>query len=135
MTSEPQSIKVPHKTDQRIFSPLEHVKEGEISPLEHMLYADDDVDVLIWWADPGESHLDVHKHPKAAHVYFIVEGEGEALLGNGTWQNVKAGQVIVHPREKVHAMRNNSNRRLIWVSATCVGAGPYQMIPAAEAEE
>jgi len=130
-----QPIQVPHKTDQRIFSPLDHVKEGEVSPLEHMLYADDDVDVLIWWAEPGQTHLDIHRHPQSAHVYFIVQGEGEALQGNGKWQRVKPGQVIVNPREKVHALRNSmSSGRLVWISATAVGAGPYQMIPATESE-
>ena len=129
-------IVVPHKTDQRIFDPLDHVTDEEIEPLDHMLYADDDVDVLIWWADPGKTHLDIHKHPQSAHVYFIMEGEGEALLGNGVWQPVRAGNVIVNPREKVHALRNTMETgRLIWTSATCVGAGPYVMVPATEDEE
>jgi len=127
---------VPHKTDRRIFTPKDHVTDQEISPLDHMLYADDDVDVLIWWAEPGKTHLDIHKHPQSAHVYFIMEGQGEALLGNGVWQQVKAGDVIVNPRNKVHALRNTmQSGRLIWTSATAVGAGPYVMVPCSEDEE
>jgi mannose-6-phosphate isomerase-like protein (cupin superfamily) len=136
MTDQNAPIVLPPKTDQRIFDPMEHVTDEEISPIDHILYADQDVDLLVWWADPGESHLDIHKHPHSAHVYFIVQGEGEALLGNGVWKPVRAGHVIVNPREKVHALRNTmASGRLVWASATTEAAGDYIMIPGTEDED
>jgi quercetin dioxygenase-like cupin family protein len=128
-------ITVPHKTDVRIFDPMNYVVDGEVPPLDRILYADDDVDVLIWWAEPGKTHLDIHKHPRTAHVFVVIEGEGEALLGGGHWEPVRPGHVIVNPREKVHALRNTMDEgRLVWLSASAVGAGAYQLVPASETE-
>ena len=126
---------IPHKTEHRIFTPIDHVKDGDVAPLDHMLYADDDVDLLIWWAEPGGTALELHKHPNNAHVYFVLQGEGEALLGSGEWVKVKAGQAIVNPKDKVHSLRNTmSSGKLVWASVTC-GPGPYQAIPGDEKEE
>ncbi len=131
-----QPIQVPHKTDKRIFNPKDLIKAVMANPKERMLYADQDVDVLLWTAEPGQSHLDVHKHPTSAHVYFIIEGEGEALMGKDKWEKVKPGQVIVNPRGKVHTLRNTmSTGTLVWISATCVGAGPYIRQDAGPGEE
>lgn len=137
MTNQDNAAKPPlRKTDRRIFSPMEHVTEGEGEIMDHVLYADEDVDLLIWWAEPGKTHLGIHTHPQSAHVYFILEGQGEALLGEGNWQPVRPGNVVVNPRGKVHALRNTmSNGRLVFASATAVGAGPHVTIPATEDQE
>ena len=131
-----QPMQVPHKTEKRIFMPKEYIGKEFKSPGDRLLYADQDVDVLFWSAEPGKTHLDVHKHPHSAHVYFIIQGEGEALMGKDKWEKVTAGQVIVNPRGKVHALRNTmSSGTLAWISATAVGAGSYIRVDAPPSDE
>jgi quercetin dioxygenase-like cupin family protein len=136
MATEQSRRQPQYKTDKRVFNPMDYVKRGEeIPPQDRMLYSDPDVSVLIWWAEPGKTHLDIHKHANNGHVYFVLEGEGETLLGNGRWEKVKAGQMIVCPRNKVHALRNTmESGLLVWSSAT-VGPGPYDRIEAPETDE
>lgn len=75
---------------------------------------------MVEWVEPGKDFEAPHSHPESAHVFVFLEGEGEALTGNGKWEKVQAGQFYVCPREKVHAMRNTSkDKRLMWV---CIAA-------------
>lgn len=122
-------------TTQRIFNIRDYVKPPE-EKAEHLLYGDPDISALVWWAEPGKSHLDIHSHPNSAHVYVILEGEGEALMGKGKWDKIHAGQVIINPRKKIHGIRNTSkDKRLVWVSCTVSQGGPYVATPGTEKDE
>ncbi len=87
-------------------------------------YRDQDLVAIVEWCDPGKEFQPPHWHPEAAHVFIFTEGEGEALIGHGQWATVRAGQFLVNPREKVHAVRNASaTERLVW-ACVHVSNGP-----------
>jgi quercetin dioxygenase-like cupin family protein len=102
-------------TTQRVFAALEHIDPNATHTLKSV-YRDDDFSAIVEWINPGEVFEDPHSHPMAAHVFVVVAGEGEALVGHGKWEKMKAGDFVVNPKEKVHAMRNTSpDQRFVWV--------------------
>lgn len=106
----------------RIFSTSDFVKSDAERTVARA-YTDEDQATLVEWIEPGGGLLEPpHWHSGAAHVFIVISGEGEALVGHGQWQKIRAGQFIVNPRGKVHAMRNtSSSERLVWV---CVHVAP-----------
>lgn len=118
---------------QRIFTAKEYVKDSAERTVQ-MAYKDQDISAFVEWIDPGKTFQSPHSHPQSAHIFVFLEGEGEALLGNGKWEKVRAGQFLVCPRDKVHAMRNNSDKRVVWISVD-VNSGPYLATPKAESDD
>ena len=119
----PRPSPVAPSTTQRIFTTKDYIKENAEKTVVST-YRDQDLVSLVEWIDPGKSFEEPHWHPQSAHVFVVVEGEGEALVGSGKWETIKAGQFIVNPREKVHAMRNTSKTdRLAWVCVHIPGPG------------
>jgi mannose-6-phosphate isomerase-like protein (cupin superfamily) len=99
-------------------------------------YSDEDLVTLVEWIDPGKEFEPPHWHPEAAHVFVFTAGEGEALLGNGRWEPVRAGQFLVNPRNKVHALRNTSaTERLVWACVHVTHGLPYVVNEVAEDHE
>lgn len=122
MTTE-QPRQTPASTDQRIFTTNDFVS-GDAPRTVVRTYRDEDLTTLVEWIEPGKDLLlePPHWHEGAAHTFVVMSGEGEALVGNGRWEKIVAGQFVVNPRGKVHAMRNTSaTERLIWV---CVHVTP-----------
>jgi mannose-6-phosphate isomerase-like protein (cupin superfamily) len=112
-------------TSDRIFTVADFIKDGAERTVVRT-YADEDLVTLVEWIDPGKEFEPPHWHPEAAHVFVFMSGEGEALLGNGVWQPVRAGQFLVNPRNKVHAMRNTSaTERLVWTCIHVTHGLPY----------
>jgi len=98
----------------RIWTAAEQVDPAMQRPIRGV-YADQDLMTLVEWAPPGQWSEPPHTHPESAHVFLVVEGEGEALV-DGKWEKIRAGQFIVQPRNKVHAMRNPSqDKAFVWV--------------------
>jgi mannose-6-phosphate isomerase-like protein (cupin superfamily) len=109
----------------RIFTIADFVNEDAARTVV-ATYRDEDVVTLVEWIDPGKEFEPPHWHPEAAHVFVFMSGEGEALVGNGKWEPVRAGQFIVQPRNRVHAMRNTSaTERLVWACVHVTHGLPY----------
>ena len=117
-------------TDQRIFTSSDYYEADAERPIR-MTYRDDDVMTLVEWAEPGQLSEPAHSHPTSAHVFVFLEGEGEALVEPGKWEKVRAGQFIVQPRNKVHAVRSTTDKPLLWV-CVAVYDGPYVVEPHTE---
>ena len=112
-------------SEQRIFTVVDHIKEGAERTVTRT-YQDDDLVTLVEWCEPGRDFQTPHWHPEAAHVFVFMDGEGEALMGHGNWQKVSAGQFLVCAREKVHAIRNTSqSKRLVWTCVHVTHGLPY----------
>jgi mannose-6-phosphate isomerase-like protein (cupin superfamily) len=112
-------------TSDRIFTISDFIKDDAAKSVVRT-YSDEDLVTLVEWIDPGKEFEPPHWHPEAAHVFVFVSGEGEALVGNGQWEPVKAGQFLVNPRNKVHAMRNTSaTERLVWACIHVTHNLPY----------
>ena len=128
MTSEPP-------TTQRIFTPAEHIDPDAPRTLKRV-YNDQDIAAFVEWINPGGGIFQPpHSHPESAHIFVVLEGEGQALTGEGKWERIQAGQFVVQPRNKVHAMRNTSpDKRMSWVSID-VNSGPYVMEERTEQDE
>ena len=74
----------------RIFTTSDFIKPGAERPVART-YSDEDLTTLVEWCEPGVDFEPIHWHPEASHVFIFTEGEGEALVGNGQWEPVKAG--------------------------------------------
>ena len=100
-------------------------------------YHDEDMTMLVEWNMPGKAYTEIHSHPQSAHVFVILEGEGEALVGKGKWEKVKAGDFYVCPRNKVHNLRTTSkDKRLVWVCTHITQhSQPYVINQATEQDE
>ena len=57
---------------------------------------------------PG-GHINLHKHPWE-HEIFVIDGEGEILIGNEVYR-VSKGNFIFIPPNIVHAYRNTSKTK------------------------
>ena len=110
--------------NQRVFHALDYI-DGRERPVRGV-YNDQDMTMLVEWNNPGQPYTEIHSHTEAAHVFVILEGEGEALVGNGKWEKVKAGDFYVCPRNKVHNLRTTSkDKRLVWVCTHITHGLPY----------
>jgi mannose-6-phosphate isomerase-like protein (cupin superfamily) len=61
--------------------------------------------------EPGQSDR-VHTHADEDKFYFVIEGEGEFVLGDDTL-TAGPGQTIVAPAGVTHGVNNRSNARLV----------------------
>jgi quercetin dioxygenase-like cupin family protein len=119
----------------RIFTVEDFIKEDATRTVV-ATYRDEDVVTLVEWIDPGKEFEPPHWHPEAAHIFVFMSSEGEALVGNGKWEPVRAGQFIVNPRNRVHAMRNTSTtERLVWACVHVTHGLPYVVNEVGEEHE
>lgn len=51
-----------------------------------------------------------HHHDRIEEIYFILEGEGEILIGE-EWHNIKPGDAIAIPIGVRHQIKNVSNEK------------------------
>lgn len=61
--------------------------------------------------ESGQEHR-AHAHPDQDKLYVVLEGSGEASVGEET-SAVSAGDVILAPAGVMHSMRNTSPARLV----------------------
>ena len=125
MTSQnqPQRQGPPRDPNQRVFHTYDYIDPSMERPVRGV-YHDEDMTMLVEWNEPGKPYTEIHSHAESAHVFVILEGEGEALVGKGKWEKVKAGDFYVCPRNKVHNLRTTSkDKRLVWVCTHIVEHG------------
>jgi quercetin dioxygenase-like cupin family protein len=88
------------------------------------LYHDDpDASVVVWNLEPGQEN-DCHFHKENLHVFYVLEGQG-SYLRDDTLVPIKAGQIVIIPREQLHGMRNTGTSRLSYMAVTTYGPGGY----------
>jgi len=61
--------------------------------------------------EPGQSDR-VHTHSDEDKFYFVIEGQGEFVVGDETL-NAGPGQTIIAPAGVTHGVNNTSNGRLV----------------------
>ncbi len=69
------------------------------------------------WDDtlnPG-TLVDPHSHPNIEEVYYILEGNGEVLVGQET-RLVNPGHIIYIPPNTIHTIRPRGNKPLRWIT-------------------
>ncbi len=88
------------------------------------LYHDDpDASVVVWNLEPGQEN-DVHSHLENLHVFYVLEGEG-SYLRDETFVPIRAGQIVVIPRQQLHGIRNTGTGRLSYMAVTTYGPDGY----------
>ncbi len=61
--------------------------------------------------EPGQEHK-AHAHADQDKLYVVLEGSGEAMVGEETGE-VSAGDVVLARAGVVHSMRNSGTARLV----------------------
>ncbi|MEZ5365912.1 MAG: cupin domain-containing protein [Bryobacterales bacterium] len=61
--------------------------------------------------EPGQEHA-LHTHAGQDKIYYILEGEGDVIVGEETTR-VKAGDLVLAKSEEPHAMANPGPERLV----------------------
>jgi quercetin dioxygenase-like cupin family protein len=64
---------------------------------------------------PGQVH-EPHSHEDLTQAWFILEGRGEAFLGEDRREIVEAGTIIVHHPRQVHGIVNVGSEPLVYVN-------------------
>ncbi|MFW9831229.1 MAG: cupin domain-containing protein [Candidatus Thorarchaeota archaeon] len=73
--------------------------------------------ILGIWDDslnPG-TLIDPHYHTDIEEVYYILEGEGEVLVGHET-RHVNPGHVVYIPPNQLHTIRPRGKEPLRWIT-------------------
>jgi len=60
---------------------------------------------------PGQEHQ-AHAHAGQDKLYYVVEGLGEATVGDETYV-VAAGDLVLAPADVLHSMKNNGPLALV----------------------
>ena len=108
------------------------------------LYRDEGNSAVIWCLQPGQENS-LQYHDSIAHVFFIVEGQGQYMKGEPGMADteapretspqskfvpktvpIKAGSVIFIPKKTIHGIRNTGTQNMSYVAIN-VGEG-YQRI-------
>lgn len=90
-----------------------------------MIYTGDEdiANIVVWCLKPGQENS-THRHADAAHIIFVLEGEGVILRGDeGEPDPIKAGQLLIMPRHMIHGFRNTGTVNLSYVAAS---TGKYE---------
>lgn len=74
--------------------------------------------LAITWVEGGPgSEQQVHTHADSEQVYVIVQGRGVMRVGDER-QPVEKGDLVFIPPGSGHAIHNNGDQPLVYVSAT-----------------
>jgi quercetin dioxygenase-like cupin family protein len=82
------------------------------------IWSDDKGTVTLLCLKPGQEVI-THTH-HGAHIWTIMEGEGQLLTGKEP-QTITPGQIVVVPALENHGIRNASTEDLVIVSITTAG--------------
>ncbi|MEK9659345.1 MAG: cupin domain-containing protein [Chloroflexota bacterium] len=90
------------------------------------LYHDDpDASVVVWNLEPGQTQ-GLHRHPANLHVFYVLTGEGTYRRGeDGPDVPVRAGQCVIIPRTRSHAIVNTGTQRLSYLAISTYGPDGY----------
>lgn len=65
----------------------------------------------LYCFEPGQEQK-THSHDGADKVYYVLEGEGDFLVGQEV-ATLTAGQAVLAPSETEHGVVNRSGKRLV----------------------
>jgi quercetin dioxygenase-like cupin family protein len=71
---------------------------------------------------PGGANHEWHRHPNAEEFVYVVRGEG-VVLNDDDEVPVKAGQIVFHPANTWHGVRNASKAEEMELICAWAGAG------------
>jgi mannose-6-phosphate isomerase-like protein (cupin superfamily) len=83
---------------------------------------------ITWVECPPGSVQPVHRHEGAEQVYVIVTGRGRMIVGKAE-QEVSRGTLVFVPPSTDHAIKNEGQEVLTFVSATSPPFGPDDLGP------
>jgi len=105
------------KTDPqaRIFTIADHVVVGKENERAGRMYVGDEFRAVVITLSPGQAQT-VHMHPATSHAWFVVSGSGEVTMEDGRKERIEAGQFVVHPRNSVHGLLNDTGENLTYIA-------------------
>ena len=107
-----------------VYDPMDFRKySAEGSTVVRLYHDDPDASVVVWNLEPGQAN-DQHQHLANLHVFYVLEGEG-SYLKDDALVPIKAGQIVVIPREQLHGIRNTGTARLSYMAVTTYGPDGY----------
>jgi mannose-6-phosphate isomerase-like protein (cupin superfamily) len=107
-----------------VYDPLDFRTFSDEGATVVRLYHDDpDASVVVWNLEPGQAN-DQHMHQANLHVFYVLEGEG-SYLKDDALVPIKAGQIVVIPRQQLHGIRNTGTSRLSYMAMTTYGPDGY----------
>ena len=108
----------------RVYDPMEFARYSMEKPTIARFYVDDpDMSMVVWGLEPGQE-TDTHAHADFGQTFIILCGNGILLRGPEQEPvDVKAGEVIIHPRNMMHGLRNTGTERLSYMAITTRPAG------------
>jgi quercetin dioxygenase-like cupin family protein len=79
------------------------------------MYCGDKLSAVTFTMLPGQIH-EAHSHTDMTQAWIILEGRGEAILGNGRRDIVGPGTMIVHHPEQLHGIVNVGDSNLVYIN-------------------
>jgi quercetin dioxygenase-like cupin family protein len=85
--------------------------------------------LAVTWVDcPPGSRQPTHQHDDAEQIYVIVRGRGTMIVGDEE-RETREGDLVFIPPGTGHAIRNDSDQMLIFVSAISPPFDPAKLGP------
>jgi mannose-6-phosphate isomerase-like protein (cupin superfamily) len=117
MATNSGPVLTPETVGDRVYDPKDFVRYSPDAATLVRFYGEDpDVNMVIWNLEPGqENHT--HAHADFAQAFVILCGDGVLLRGaEGEPVDIKAGQVVINPRTRMHGIRNTGSERLSYLA-------------------
>lgn len=124
MPSDHSRQLTPSTLGSGVYDPLDfRAFDAEGATVVRLYHDDPDASVVVWNLEPGQEN-DSHTHPANLHVFYVLEGEGVYLRGDGEVP-VRAGQIVIIPRQQRHGIRNTGSSRLSYMAFSTYGPDGY----------
>jgi quercetin dioxygenase-like cupin family protein len=81
------------------------------------MYCGDKLSAVTFTMLPGQVH-EAHMHTDMTQAWIILEGTGEAILGNGRRDVVGPGTMIVHHPTQMHGIVNIGDTNLVYINVS-----------------
>ena len=99
---------------ERIYDMMSCAKSSDEAAVKTGIYATDITSGVIWVVKPGQE-VKCHAHPNADDTWIVLKGTGLFHEEVGKDRVVKAGDMIVNPKDHCHGVTNNSDEDFVFV--------------------
>ena len=79
------------------------------------MYNGEKISAVTFTMLPGQIH-EPHAHTDVTQAWIILEGRGEAILGDGRRDTVGPGTLIVHHPTQLHGIVNVGDTDLVYIN-------------------
>ena len=79
------------------------------------MYVGDAFRAVVITLMPGQGQK-THMHPSTDHAWFVVSGTAEMVMEDGKKSNIGPGHFVVHPRNTVHGLKNNTQENFVYIA-------------------